>query len=70
MKPQYISLPLSLFFKFQEIKQEAITSRTVDNKKFFKDLSCDDLLNTDNFFGPEMFVTSGAQCFADPSSFL
>lgn len=53
----------------KEIKQ-AITSRTVDNKKFLKDLSCDALLNTDNFFGPEMFVTSGDQCFEGPSSFL
>ncbi|XP_034324971.2 uncharacterized protein [Magallana gigas] len=53
----------------KEIKQ-AITSRTVDNKKFLKDLSCDALLNTDNFFGPEMFVTSGDQCFEGPSPFL
>nr|XP_034324970.1 uncharacterized protein LOC105329311 isoform X1 [Crassostrea gigas] len=53
----------------KEIKQ-AITSRTVDNKKFLNDLSCDALLNTDNFFGPEMFVISGDQCFEGPSSFL
>ncbi|XP_034323768.2 uncharacterized protein [Magallana gigas] len=54
----------------KEIKPEAITSRTADNKKFVKDLSCDALLNTDNFFGPEMFVISGDQCFEGPSPFL
>nr|XP_034323769.1 uncharacterized protein LOC117688915 isoform X2 [Crassostrea gigas] len=54
----------------KEIKPEAITSRTLDNKKFVKDLSCDALLNTDNFFGPEMFVISGDQCFEGPSPFL
>ncbi|XP_052701210.1 uncharacterized protein LOC128178200 [Crassostrea angulata] len=54
----------------KEIKPEAITSRTVDNKKFSKDLSCDALLNTDNFFGPEMFVTSGDLCLEGPSLFL
>ncbi|XP_034323745.2 uncharacterized protein [Magallana gigas] len=54
----------------KKIKEEAITSRTVDNKKFSKDLSCDALLNTDNFFGPEMFVTSGDLCLEGPSLFL
>lgn len=52
------------FFEFQEIKREAITPRNEDNKNFSKDLSCDAILDTDNFFGPEMFVTSGDQCYA------
>lgn len=40
------------FFEFQEIKREAITPRNEDNKNFSKDLSCDAILDTDNFFGP------------------
>lgn len=50
----------------EEIKRKAITPRNVDNKNFSKDLSCDDILNSDNFFGPEIFVTSANQRYVSP----
>uniref|UniRef100_A0A8W8HXV5 Uncharacterized protein n=1 Tax=Magallana gigas TaxID=29159 RepID=A0A8W8HXV5_MAGGI len=50
----------------EEIKRKAITPRNVDNKNFSKDLSCDDILNCDNFFGPEIFVTSANQRYVSP----
>lgn len=41
-------------------------------KKFFEDLSCDAILNTDKFYGPdpELFVTSGDQCSVANAHFL
>lgn len=46
------------------------TPRKVDIKKYFEDLPCDSILNTDNFYGPEIFDTSGDQCFVGSASFL
>lgn len=48
------------------------TSRNVGVKQFFEDLSCDAILNTDKFYGPdpELFGTSGDQCSVANVPFL
>lgn len=65
--PSFSFLP-----KFQEIKLDVTTPRNVGVKKFFEDLSCDAILNTDKFYGPdpELFVTSGDQCSVANAHFL